>query len=240
MNKLTSIIVLATAFLGGCAGVTKSSTPTAAAASVVAERAQSSSPSIVEGDLDITNQTSLERFENLEVVTGTLTIVGNTRLSSLDGLERLRAVKHLVVRENLSLTTLEGLSGLRHARSVTLEGNPRLENLNGLEGLEKLDRLVVTKNGIYCTRGLSGLTEAGEVTIASNPRLLGLHGLKNLVSADSVTIRNNPRLSAQSGLLDGLRRVTGRLEIRGNAGLHTSEVNAVRERFAGPVTVATR
>ena len=149
-------------------------------------------------------------------------------------------MKHLVVRENLSLTNLEGLSGLRHARSVTLEGNPRLENLNGLEGLEKVNRIVVSRNGIYCTRGLSGLTEAGDVVISSNPRLLGLQGLKNLVSADSVTITNNPRLSAQSGLLEGLRRVTGRLEIRGNAGLHTSEVNAVRERFPRPVTVAAR
>jgi hypothetical protein len=240
MNNVTSTIVLAAAFLGGCAGVTKSTKPSVDAESAVSERTQAKSPHIVQGDLDITNQTSLESFENVEVVTGTLTIVGNTRLSSLHGLERLHAVKHLVIRENLSLTNVEGLSGLRHARSMTLEANPRLENLNGLEGLEKLDRLVVSKNGIYCTRGLSGLTEAGDVVIASNPRLLGLQGLRNLLSADSVTITNNPRLSAQSGLLEGLRRVTGRLEISGNAGLHTSEVNAVRDRFSRPDTVAAR
>ena len=46
--------------------------------------------------------------------------------------------------------------------------------------------------------------------------------------------------AAQSGLLDNLSRLSGTLEIRGNAGLHAKEIAAVRDRFPGPVTVASR
>jgi hypothetical protein len=244
MTYLTAITVLvAAASLGGCAAAPQSNAPVSSPASTPAALGVSTrehSPAIVEGDLDITNRTSLAGFENVEVVTGTLTIVGNTRLSTLDGLEHLRAVKHLVIRENLALTNVEGLSGLRHAKSITIAGNPRLRDLDGLGGLRSVDSLVVSKNGIYCTSGLAGLREARDVVITSNPRLISLQGLRGLQSADNVTIANNPRVSAQSGLLDNLNRLTGSLEIRGNAGLHEREIAAVRSRFPEPVTVASR
>jgi hypothetical protein len=237
---ITTALLAATCFAGCAAPQTASlaSAPTAASQSSASAQPQASR--IVEGDLDITNRTSLEGFENLEVVTGTLTILGNTRLSSLDGLENLRAVKHLVISENVNLGDIEGLSGLRHAKTVTITGNTRLENLHGLESIRRVDRLVVTKNGIFCTSGLGGLKEAGDVVISNNPRLLSLRGLTNLTSVDNVTISNNPRLSAESGLLDNLREVSGKLDIRSNVGLQASEVEATSERFSKPVTVAAR
>lgn len=242
LSHFTAVtVLLAAASLGGCAAAPHS---TAAASSPIstpaAVRSAEQAPTIVEGDLDITNRTSLAGFENVEVVTGTLTIVGNTRLTTLDGLEHLRAVKHLVIRENLALTSVEGLSGLRHAKTVTLEGNPRLRDLAGLDGLRRVDSLVVSKNGIYCTSGISRLREVRDVVITSNPRLISLQGLRGLESAQNVTITNNPRVSAQSGLLDNLSRLSGTLEIRGNAGLHEKEIAAVRGRFPEPLTVASR
>jgi hypothetical protein len=198
--------------------------------------ASASAPHIVEGDLDISNESSLAEYENLEIVTGTLTIVGNTRLGNLDGLGHLRAVGHLVIKENLALTSIDALSGLRHARSVTIEGNPRLENLHGLASLKKLHRLVVTDNGIFCTSGVSGLTEVGELVVSRNPRLLSLRGFSHLESAGSVTIVDNPRLAARSGFLVDLRRVTGRLEIQRNAGLEPGEVRALEQRINAEAT----
>src|SRR5262245_41455848 len=102
---LSTIALVAATTLAGCAGASRDVAPSTASAHATA---LPSVPRIVEGDLDISNETSLERFENLEIVTGTLTIAGNTRLRSLDGLQRLRAVKHLVIRENLALTHIEG------------------------------------------------------------------------------------------------------------------------------------
>src|SRR5262245_3145739 len=125
MNHSISIpVILAAAFLGGCATTPHTTALASSVEGTPATAAQSDARAarIVEGDLDIANQTSLDAFQGVEVVTGTLTIEGNTRLSNLDGLESLRAVKHLVISENLALRDIEGLSGLRHARTVTISG----------------------------------------------------------------------------------------------------------------------
>jgi hypothetical protein len=237
---ITTALLAATVFAGCAAPQTTALASAPTDASKSAASSPVPGPRIVEGDLDITNSSTLGWYENLEVVTGTLTILGNTRLTSLDGLENLRAVKHLVISENVNLQDVEGLSGLRHAKSVTITGNTRLENLQGLESIRKVDRLVVTKNGIFSTIGLDGLEEAGDVVISSNPRLLSLRGLSNLASADNVTIANNPRLSSESGLLDNLREVSGKFDLRSNVGLQASEVEAARDRFSKTVTVASR
>jgi hypothetical protein len=225
---VSTLALLTTAALAGCA-----SAPHGAASVNTGDHveASASAPHIVEGDLDISNESSLAAYENLEIVTGTLTIIGNTRLGNLDGLGRLRAVGHLVIKENLALTSLDALSELRHARSVTIEGNPRLENLHGLESLRKLDRLVVNDNGIFCTSGVNGLTEVGELVVSRNRRLLSLRGFSHLESAGSVTIVDNPRIAARTGFLADLRSVTGKLEIQRNAGLEPGEVRALERRI---------
>jgi hypothetical protein len=228
MRTITTTIVLVLAStLGGCAGVAHEAAPASVADVNVAVKA----PRIVEGDLTISNRSSLDELAELEIVTGTLTIEGNTRLQNLEGLENLRAVGGLVVRENLSLATMDSLANLRHAKTVSIVGNPRLENLHGLESLKEVDRLVVTKNGIFCTSGLNGLERAGEVIVSENPRLLSLRGLANLRSARDVTIAKNPRLVAESGMLQKLNRVSGDLTIQRNASLDSQEVNALVERL---------
>ena len=236
MRSVTSTLafLVATA-LAGCA-----TAPRQAASADAASEASRVAPRIVEGDLDISNETSLEQYENLEIVTGTLTIVGNTRLENLDGLSRLRAVGHLVITENLALTNVEGLSGLRHARSVTISKNPRLQNLDGLESLRKLDRLVVTETGLFSTSGLGGLTHVGDLVVSKNRRLLSLRGFARLESAGSVTIVDNPRLAAQSDFLAHLRRVSGKLEVKRNAGIHVSEVDSLEQRVKPAVQMAAR
>ncbi len=235
MRTITTIAFLAAAALAGCA-----TAPRQAASAETATEASRVAPRIVEGDLEISNETSLAEYENLEIVTGTLTLVGNTRLANLDGLSRLRAVGHLVISENLALTNIEGLSGLRHARSVTISKNPRLENLHGLEALKKLDSLVVTENGLYCTSGVGGLTEVGDLVVSKNRRLLSLRGFASLESARSITIADNPRLAARSGFLPQLRHVSGKLEVKRNPGIQVDEVDAFEQRVKSMVQVASR
>jgi hypothetical protein len=234
-NFISTVTFLAATALAGCA-----TAPREAASAGTASEASSVAPRIIEGDLDISNETSLEQYANLEIVTGTLTIVGNTRLENLDGLSNLRAVGHLVITENVALSNIEGLFGLRHARSVTISKNPRLEQLHGLDMVKKLDRLIVTENGIFSTSGIGGLTEVGELVISKNRRLISLRGFTRLESAGSVTIVDNPRLAAQSGFLAHLRRVSGKLEVKRNAGIHASEVDAFVQRVKPVVQVASR
>src|SRR5688500_11108142 len=112
-NIVSTTVLLAAACLGGCATAPQSTASASTPDSI--ESASSGSPQqaprIVQGDLDITNRTSLEVFDEVEIVTGTLAIVGNTRLRNLDGLENLRTVKNLVITENVNLQNMEGLSG---------------------------------------------------------------------------------------------------------------------------------
>ena len=237
MSRRISIVASFIAVaLAGCAST---SVPIAAAERVRADVSERT-PRVVHGDLDIANQDSLEAFADLEVVTGTLTIVGNTRLKDLDGLNRLRAVGHLVITENLALRNIEALSGLRNARSVTVTGNPRLENLRGLESLSKLDRLVVTENGIFLTAGIDGLVVVGDLIVSRNPRLLSLRGFSHLESATNITIARNPRIAARNGLLADLRRVHGKLRIERNAGIQRNELEALEKRLNRRFDVVSR
>lgn len=235
-HRISIVALFAAVALSACATTPHSPSGAESAKSQASERA----PRIVEGDLTIANSDSLEAFEDLEIVTGTLTIVGNTRLSNLDGLRSLRAVGHLVISENLALHDIEGLAGLRHARTVTITKNPRLENLQGLGGLRKLERLEVSESGIFGTNGVERLGKVGDLVLTSNARLLNLDGFEGLSQARNVTIVGNPRLAAQSGLLSGLARVNGRVEVRKNSGLHPTEVSELESRLRANVEVASR
>ena len=75
---------------------------------------------------------------------------------------------------------------------------------------------------------------------ASQSSIRHSSGLANLTSAGNVTIANNPRLSAETGLLDNLREVSGKFDLRSNVGLQPSQVEAARDRFSKPVEVASR
>ena len=71
------------------------------------------------------NLTSLRGLRSLRSL-GNLA-VDTTAVGSLEGLEQLREVGHLVIRDNPDLTSLRGLEGLcRVTNGVTIFGNPQL------------------------------------------------------------------------------------------------------------------
>jgi hypothetical protein len=71
------------------------------------------------------NLTSLHGLRSLRSL-GNLA-VDTTAVGSLEGLEQLREVGHLVIRDNPNLTSLRGLEGLcRVTNGVTIFGNPQL------------------------------------------------------------------------------------------------------------------
>lgn len=230
-----SFFMLIAAVLAGCSGAL----PPRAAVEAGA-RASTRAPRIVKGDLDIANRDSLEEFADVEIVTGTLSIVGNTRLKDLDDLERLRVAGDVVISENVGLQSIEGIARLEQTRSVTIVRNPRLEDLRGLGSLRRLDRLIVSENGIFFTGGLEALVEVGDLVVSRNRRLLSLRGLLRLTAVTNVTIEGNPRLMAESGLLPKLELVRGKLAIRHNAGLDARAVCSLAIRIEEQAALASR
>ena len=196
----------------------------------------------VRGDLTIekTALESLNGFGSLEAVTGTLRIADNPKLESLEGLERLRRVRSLVVNNNPELESLEALRSLRSARDVLVHESPRLETFRGLERVRSLRSLIVSRVGIYSTVGLDGVREVGNLAFVDNPRLISLRGLKALRNASSIRITGNNRLAPEQGFLAALERVPGPFVIEGNASLSAADVESMEARARGRVSVAAR
>jgi len=57
-------------------------------------------------------------LENIETITGKLTIQNNSSLPNLKGLEGLTGVQHLLIYTNELLTDLSGLEGLTSVSGI--------------------------------------------------------------------------------------------------------------------------
>lgn len=150
---------------------------------------------------DITNVLSLSSLTSA----GSIAIVNNPKLASLDGLDKLVNVSPdpvlnmtgVTISGNAILTNIDALSSLRTIGrgayvALTIYDNPMLNNVDGLISITSLN--------------------AG-VTIASNARLENIDGLRNLTEIKSIlaeprpsfnsghlAIRDNPSLKNINGL----------------------------------------
>jgi hypothetical protein len=111
---------------------------------------------VVAGHLDVRGVTSLAPLHSLEHVDGTLRIERTDRLYSLAGLERLRSVDMLDIRDNTALVSGGALRGLTHVRRVHVSDNPRLSKAYGmLDGLAKSNAdLYLSNNSGLSTEGV--------------------------------------------------------------------------------------
>jgi len=105
-------------------------------------------------------------------------VISNTKIKNLDGLERLRSVRYVIVTSNAVLERIDGLRGLKSARGITLMGNPNLRSFHGLEGLADLDGAVIVDNGVVSLDGLRGLRSVRELVVAHNPSLDNLDNVR--------------------------------------------------------------
>jgi hypothetical protein len=137
-----------------------------------------------EFNLTGTTITNLNGLENLKIVDGDLLIANNDSLLSLEGLNSLDSVNNLIIRNNLRLSNLDGLNNLDYAYYFQLWENENLLNIHGLENLKHVE---------------------SNFWIKDNPRLKNLIGLHNLDTVSSYysspfTIENNDSLSTIMGL----------------------------------------
>jgi len=120
-----------------------------------AELARYTGCRVVAGHLDVRGVTSLAPLHALERVDGTLRIERTDRLYSLTGLERLRSVDMLDIRDNTALVSGGALRGLTHVRRVHVSDNPRLSKAYGM-----LDALAKSNADLYLSNN-SGLSTEG-------------------------------------------------------------------------------
>lgn len=163
----------------------------------------------ITGDLRIEGSELVElgTFATLTEVTGTVSVVDNAKLRSLDGFEQLSAVGSLRIAGNPKLESVSSLDALTLAPNVEIAENPRLVDLRGLDGVEQVGTLII--------RG--------------NRRLLSLTGLENLRQARSLEVSENPRLCAKLGLLPKLSEVR-ELSVTRNFGLSSGDLADLRAR----------
>lgn len=104
---------------------------------------------------------------------GSILICDNDFLTDLQGLNNIEKLSRLVIKENQSLVSLDGMEGLVNISSevenqffneLVISNNPTIENIDGLENLVKIG------NGINPAR----------LEIANNPNLSNLDGLASL------------------------------------------------------------
>lgn len=128
----------------------------------------------IEGDDDIVD---LRPLSFLTSINGTLGIVDNEKLQSLDGLENLTNVgATLYIFSNNALTNIDALSGLRSVGEITIDETNLLESIDALSSLETIN---------------------GNVTIANNNSLSYCCSLEPFISGEKTitgTISLSPNL----------------------------------------------
>lgn len=141
--------------------------------------------------------TSVEVFDQVTTVEGSLYLFVVEDLLSLNGLHNITSAGNLRVTSCKSITSLEGLQSLESILGFSqIEGNTLLESLDGLENLLSLDE---------------GIHIGGTLPHEANPVLSDLCGISNLLingtinlsNANGFLITNNAYNPTMQDIIDG-------------------------------------
>ncbi|HEX3765176.1 MAG TPA: hypothetical protein VHW23_41050 [Kofleriaceae bacterium] len=151
---------------------------------------------------DLSGLRSLQSVRSLALgsVTGLVDLTGLAQLTDLGGLD---------LRNDLDLTSLDGLDQVRQITStVSLVGNPALASLAGLRGVNRVGSLHLEGSPAVTDLALTGL-----VTIDGALQIIDMDGLTNL------------------GGLDALTSVGGAIVFTGNDQLPQAAIDAFKARL---------
>ncbi len=135
--------------------------------------------------------------------TGTFWFI-NTGLTTLAGMDSIKAAANFYVNGNNSLTTLQGLQNIAgNVGGISIYGNPILTSMASLSNITSADNdatIEVSYNNVLTSlNGLQNITNIGKgLWIAGNGNLTNLYALNN-----NLTIQNNP--DSYSGNRDSVR-----------------------------------
>lgn len=147
------------------------------------------------------NLQSLQGLQNL-TETANITISRNNALTSLDALGNLTNTNSLGITNNSQLTSIIGISNLATLSSLRVENNPVLASLEGLENITSLGGGIVMKNNdlIPNLLPLSNLTELSDLFLSGNPSITSLEGLEQITEMRYLWIYDNSALTSLNGL----------------------------------------
>jgi hypothetical protein len=181
----------------------------------------------IEGAITIVNTqlTTLDGFQNLNTITGSIRIVGNPNLTSISALQGATSISGSVA-------------------TIIISNCPLLQNLNGLDQFQVQTTFTVFNTGVTSLAGmniggnllnlsinnnpnlldLTGVIVAGgntntNIAIKNNASLTSIQGLENVSVINDLEIEDNPMLANLSGL-NGLTSVVNDISIINNSNLN--------------------
>jgi hypothetical protein len=161
----------------------------------------------------------LTGLENLQVAQ-TVAIENSIALSNLAALSNLQAATSLALvnlpavttlelpigsidvfyLENVGVTNLNGLTGLRGVQSAVIQNNPSLSDVDRLGSLEALAELsVINNSSLLRLPDFAGIISVEQVYVRNNPVLAAGPGFPLVADADTLFISDNPSLTNLTG-----------------------------------------
>ncbi|CCH53047.1 hypothetical protein BN8_02109 [Fibrisoma limi BUZ 3] len=201
----------------------------------------------VNGNLDIRlspGLTSVDGFNNLTTITGSLTIDECVRIENLFALSKLTSIGgNLRISNCGSLLSLGGLNNLTNIPgNLTLFFNDDLETLGALNKVTQLTRVFIDNNPrLSNLEGLNNLTTVSQaLVIHTNGSLTSLTALNKLTSIGHLAIFDNTRLSecAITAFCQYLAQPSGSVEINNNAPGCSSIADVQAD--CNPLTITTQ
>lgn len=161
---------------------------------------------VIDGDLDVLENTALEDLQDIGQVTGTLTIGMGTRAQAdLSFLACLHTVDLAVrVLNNRALESTGGLTNLEFTRGVIIQSNTALKRVEGFEQLRETATLQIDGNASLevidlhvlesVTRMSIGTCNGDGQIVADNGELQHLDGFSQLADLGSLSIQGQESL----------------------------------------------
>jgi hypothetical protein len=178
--------------------------------------------SVNELDLDHTGLVKLDTKRPLGIY-GSLTAIGNTKLTNLKGLSFEIPAKGILIDGNTVLTSVDPL-GIEEPKleevdgDISITGNPALTAIP-LKNLAKVTGgVTISSNAGIRSVDLSKLANTGHIELADNAQLSSVTGFSASTINGDFAVRDNPVLSTL-GTMATLYRVTGNVTIDNNAAL---------------------
>ncbi len=167
-------------------------------------------------------------MKSLKRIEGDFSII-NTEINSMTGFNNLEYVGgKLIVENNQSLTSFDGLQNLKHIESLLFINNTHVSDLYGLENIKSIDSSIVIKNTYLETINVfeNILEFGGSIILDANSFLNDLSGFNNIRNIKgNLIISHNSWLSNLNGFVN-LENINGNFEIVSNNKL--TEINTFK------------
>lgn len=181
---------------------------------------------IIHGNISIHNNNALINFkglDNLVVSHGVeFEIQQCANLRSLDGFEKLNNITgSVLIKDNPLLGNIRGLRNvIQIADRLSFINNPSLVNLDGLEKINELTGVeLIGNSSLIDIKGLKNLVKVTDyISIDDNDALSDLSSFSNITTVEHIAIKNNSSVTNLEGFRN-IQSIPVRLEISNNSSL---------------------